>query len=81
MLDALNAVRNLGEREFTNGDAYTFAERLEKLHPDNSDSHREQAAISARKSGSNSRFCAMRGYCFTSAAVFGACRDVMTLSA
>jgi type II restriction enzyme len=34
-LDVLNAVRSLGKVEFTNGDAYTLAERLEQLHPDN----------------------------------------------
>lgn len=34
-LDVLNAVRSLGRIEFTNGDAYTLAEQLEKLHPDN----------------------------------------------
>jgi type II restriction enzyme len=34
-LDVLNGVRSLGKQEFTNGDAYTLAEQLEKLHPDN----------------------------------------------
>jgi hypothetical protein len=34
-LDVLNAVRNLGKQEFTNGDAYTLAEQLEQLPPDN----------------------------------------------
>jgi len=33
--------------KFTTADAYTFERELEKLHPDNSDSHREQAATSA----------------------------------
>jgi hypothetical protein len=34
-LDVLNGVRSLGKQEFTNGDAYTLAGQLEKLHPDN----------------------------------------------
>jgi type II restriction enzyme len=34
-LDVLNGVRSLGKQEFTNGDAYTLAEHLEQLHPDN----------------------------------------------
>ncbi len=34
-LDVLSGVRSLGKREFTNGGAYTLAEQLEKLHPDN----------------------------------------------
>jgi type II restriction enzyme len=34
-LDVLNAVRSLGLQEFTNGDAYTLADHLEQLHPDN----------------------------------------------
>ena len=34
-LEVLNGVRSLGKQEFTNGDAYTLAERLEQLHPDN----------------------------------------------
>jgi type II restriction enzyme len=34
-LDVLNAVRSLGRVEFTNGDAYTLADHLEQLHPDN----------------------------------------------
>ena len=34
-LDVLNDVRSLGKQEFTNGDAYTLAEHLEQLHPDN----------------------------------------------
>jgi hypothetical protein len=34
-LDVLNGVRRLGKQEFTNGDAYTLAEQLEQLHPDN----------------------------------------------
>jgi len=35
MLDVLNGVRSLGKQEFSNGDAYTLAEQLEQLHPDN----------------------------------------------
>jgi hypothetical protein len=34
-LDVLNGIRRLGKVEFTNGDAYTLAEHLERLHPDN----------------------------------------------
>ena len=34
-LNVLNGVRSLGKRAFTNGDAYTLAEQLEQLHPDN----------------------------------------------
>jgi type II restriction enzyme len=34
-LDVLNAVRSLGRQEFTNGDAYTLADHLGQLHPDN----------------------------------------------
>ena len=34
-LDVLNGIRRLGKVEFTNGDAYTLAEHLEQLHPDN----------------------------------------------
>ena len=34
-LDVLNAVRNLGKQEFTNGDACTLADHLSQLHPDN----------------------------------------------
>jgi hypothetical protein len=35
-----------GEPEFTNEDVYAFARELEKLHPDNPDSHREQVGTS-----------------------------------
>lgn len=34
-LDVLNAVRRLGKKEFTTAEAYSFAEELEALHPDN----------------------------------------------
>jgi len=34
-LDVLNGIRRLGKVEFSNGDAYTLAEHLEQLHPDN----------------------------------------------
>ena len=34
-LDVLNGIRRLGKVEFTNGDVYTLAEHLERLHPDN----------------------------------------------
>ena len=34
-LDVLNGVRSFGKQEFTNDDAYTLAEQLEQLHPDN----------------------------------------------
>lgn len=34
-LDVLNGIRRLGKIEFTNGDAYTLVEQMEKLHPDN----------------------------------------------
>ena len=32
---------------FTTSDVYAFTRELEKLYPDNSDSHREQAGMSA----------------------------------
>jgi hypothetical protein len=35
------------QNEFTTADVYAFERALEKLHPDNSDSHREQAGMSA----------------------------------
>jgi type II restriction enzyme len=34
-LDVLTAIRSLHKPEFTNGDAYTLADQLSKLHPDN----------------------------------------------
>jgi type II restriction enzyme len=34
-LDVLNAVRRLGQPEFTTADAYTFTLEMERLHPDN----------------------------------------------
>ncbi len=34
-LDVLTAIRSLGRIEFTNGDAYTLADQLAQLHPDN----------------------------------------------
>lgn len=34
-LDVLNGIRKLGKTEFTNGDAYTMADHLSQLHPDN----------------------------------------------
>ena len=34
-IDVLNGIRRLGKIEFTNGDAYTLVEQMEKLHPYN----------------------------------------------
>jgi hypothetical protein len=36
----------LPKAEITNKDVYAFERKLESLHPDNSDSHRERAATS-----------------------------------
>jgi hypothetical protein len=42
---------------FTTAEVYAFERELEKLHPDNSESFREQAATSAIKSASNCKSC------------------------
>ena len=44
---------------FTTSDVYALSGELEKLHPDNSESLREQAGLSAIKFVSNSKSCAM----------------------
>ena len=62
---------------FTTAEVYAFTRELEKLHPDNSESFREQVVTSATKSASNCRSCAMLDCSFISVVANGNCRDVV----
>ena len=75
-LDVLNAIRRLGKTEFTTADTYAFTRELEKLHPDNSDSHREQAGMCVTRFASSFRCCAISVCCCIWSAASGVCRNL-----